>query len=172
MPILTIPEAEKMDIDAWNNVHTNLIFTSMFQRDTIFPDIANHVSLKTSSWVLALTHITVFDHRFLEAECKDTKLDILFVLDGSGSIRKVNFATMKKFIQKLNERFSVGPDESQRAAIQFGEPVKTRIEFNLGEESTLQEVNEGVEEIKYLRSQTATGDALRKSREEVRLLFA
>ena len=79
---------------------------------------------------------------------------------------------MKKFIQKLNERFNIGPDKSQIAVMQFGEPVKTRIEFNLGEKNTLQEVNEGVEEMKYLRSQTATGDALRKSREEVRLLFA
>ena len=80
-----------------------------------------------------------------------------YVLDGSGSIRKANFATMKKFIQKLDERFSIGHDETQLAVIQFGKPVKTRIEFNLGEKNALQEVNEGVKEMKCLRSQTATG---------------
>lgn len=53
--------------------------------------------------------------------------------------------------------------------MQFGEPIKTRIEFNLGDKKTLDQVNEGVEEMNYLRSQTATGDALRKSGEEVRL---
>ena len=53
--------------------------------------------------------------------------------------------------------------------MQFGEPIKTRIEFNLGDKKTLDQVNKGVEEMNYLRSQTATGDALRKSGEEVGL---
>ena len=75
---------------------------------------------------------------------------------------------MKQFIQKLNTRFDIGPEKTQVALMQFGEPIKTRIEFSLGEKKTLQEVNQGVKEMEYLRSQTATGDALRKSREEVR----
>ena len=93
------------------------------------------------------------------------------VVDGSGSVRKANFAKVKKFIQNLNTKFDIGPDRIQVALMQFGEPVKTRIEFNLGDKKTLDQVNQGVEEMNYLRSQTATGDALRKSREEVRLHF-
>ena len=107
---------------------------------------------------------------FLEAKCEE-KIDILMVVDGSGSVRKANFAKVKKFIQNLNTKFVIGPDRIQVALMQFGEPVKTRIEFNLGDKKTLDEVNQGVEEMNYLRSQTATGDALRKSREEVRLHF-
>ena len=76
---------------------------------------------------------------------------------------------MKKFIQNLITRFDIGPDKTQVALMQFGEPIKTRIEFNLGDKKTLDQVNEGVEEMNYLRSQTATGDALLKSGEEVRL---
>ena len=79
---------------------------------------------------------------------------------------------MKQFIQKLNARFDIGAEKTQIALIQFGEPIKTRLEFNLGEKNTLKEVNQGVEEMKYLRSQTATGDALLKSKQEVRLLIS
>lgn len=104
-----------------------------------------------------------------EAKCEETKLDLLLVVDGSGSVRKANFAKVKEFIKKLNARFNIGPGKTQLALMQFGEPVKTRIEFNLNEKTTLPEVNEGVDDMTYLRSQTATGDALRKAREEVEM---
>jgi hypothetical protein len=78
---------------------------------------------------------------------------------------------VKQFIQELNERFDIGPSKTQVALMQFGEPIKTRLEFNLGEKKNLEQVNQGVEEMTFLRSQTATGDALRKSREEVRVFM-
>ena len=102
-----------------------------------------------------------------ESKCKE-KQDILFVVDGSGSVQKANFAKVKKFIQDLN---TIGPDTTQVALMQFGAPSKTRIEFNLGDKKTLKQVNQGVAEMEYLKSYTATGDALRKSREQVRLHF-
>jgi thiamine biosynthesis protein ThiC len=79
-----------------------------------------------------------------------------------------NFAKVKEFIQQLNTRFDIGPEKTRVALMQFGKPSKTKIEFNLGKTKTLQEVNKGVEKMKYLNSGTATGDALRRSREEVR----
>ena len=115
-------------------------------------------------------NINEFDLSFLEKKCKDVKLDILLVVDGSGSVKKENFGRVKMLIRKLNERFHIGPNDSQIALMQFGSPTKTRIEFNLGDKNTLQEVNEGVEKMKYLKSGTSTGDALRKSREEVRII--
>jgi uncharacterized protein YegL len=92
------------------------------------------------------------------------------VVDGSGSVQKENFEKVKKFIQKLNTRFDIGLEKTRVALMQFGESSKTRIEFNLGEKETLQEVNQGVQGMEYLNSGTATGDALRRSREEVRFL--
>lgn len=82
-------------------------------------------------------------------------------------MRKANFAKIKEFIERLNKKFDVASDKTRIALLQFGEPVKTRIEFNLGEKNTLDEVNKGVTDMKYLRSQTATADALRKAREKV-----
>ena len=66
---------------------------------------------------------------------------------------------------------NIGPDTTQVALMQFGAPSKTRIEFNLGDKKTLKQVNQSVAEMEYLGSSTATGDALRKSREQVRLNF-
>jgi hypothetical protein len=90
------------------------------------------------------------------------------VVDGSHSVQKENFAKVKEFIQHLNTRFHIGPEKTRVALMQFGEPHQTRIEFSLGEKESLHEVNKGVEEMEYLNSGTATGDALRRSREEVR----
>ncbi|XP_028414351.1 cartilage matrix protein-like [Dendronephthya gigantea] len=99
-----------------------------------------------------------------EEMCLKKKHDILMVVDGSGSVGEANFDKVKEFIQKLNTKFDIGPGRTQEALVQFGSPSHTRVEFNLGEKKTLKEVNQGVKQMKYLRSGTATGDALRKSR--------
>ena len=89
------------------------------------------------------------------------------MVDGSGSVKSHNFDEVKKFIKKLNERFDIGPDKIRIALIQFGKPKVTRVEFDLGEKNTLQAVNNGVDQMKYLNSETWTGDALKRSREQV-----
>ena len=86
-------------------------------------------------------------------------------------MRKANFAKIKEFIERLIKKFDIGPDKTRIALMQFGAADKTRIEFNLGNKNTLQEVNEGVRNMEYLHSETKTGDALRKAREEVKFTF-
>jgi hypothetical protein len=109
---------------------------------------------------------------FLDAECVDKKLDILYVVDGSGSIREPNFKNITRELKEMNGKFAIGPDKIQIAAMQFGRTTDTRIEFKLGEKNTLQTVNEGVDNMKWLSSlRTATGDALKKAREQVRLVY-
>ncbi|XP_028414334.1 collagen alpha-1(XII) chain-like [Dendronephthya gigantea] len=103
-----------------------------------------------------------------EEVCLKKKHDILMVVDGSGSVGEASFDKVKEFIQKVNTKFDIGPGKTQEALVQFGSPSDTRIEFNLGKKKTLEEVNQGVEDIKFLNSgTTATGDALSKSRDMV-----
>ena len=105
--------------------------------------------------------------------CLMKKLDILIVVDGSGSVQRANFDQVKKFIKNLNTKFDIGPGKMQEALMQFGSTSDTQIEFNLGEKKTLEEVNQGVEEMVYLNSgSTATGDALNKSRDMVKVKFS
>ena len=89
------------------------------------------------------------------------------MVDGSGSVRRNHFEEVKKFIKRLNERFDIGSAKIRIALIQFGTQDKTRVEFNLGERNTLEEVNNGVDLMMYLKSETWTGDALKRSREQV-----
>ena len=92
---------------------------------------------------------------------------MLYVVDGSGSVRKRNFKKIKQFTQKLSGRFDIGSDKTRVAFMQFGRASKTRLEFGLGEENTLSGVNKAINRIKYLRSRTETGDALRRAREVI-----
>ena len=108
----------------------------------------------------------------IDATCSKKALDILLVVDGSGSVREANFDEVKNFIQKVNTKLNIGPGKTQEAFMQFGSSTDTRIEFNLGEKKTLEEVNQGVQKIEYLSSGTATGDALKKSRDKVKLYLA
>ena len=92
---------------------------------------------------------------------------MLYVVDGSGSVRKRNFEKIKQFTQELSGRFDIGSDKTRVAFMQFGRASKTRLEFGLGEENTLSDVNKAINRIKYLRSRTETGDALRRAREVI-----
>ena len=90
------------------------------------------------------------------------------VVDGSRSVKKANFNKVKEFIQSLITRFVIGPDKTQVALMQFAKDANTKIEFNLADKTTLEQVNQGFEEMNFLNSYgTHTGDALRKSRIEV-----
>lgn len=105
----------------------------------------------------------------IDAECVNPNLDILYVVDGSGSIRSENFENITLELKRLNEKFDIGTDKTRIAVMQFGSETDTQIEFGLGEKSSLQAVNEGVDNMVWLNSlKTATGDALKKARELVR----
>jgi hypothetical protein len=96
-------------------------------------------------------------------------LDILYLVDGSGSIRRTNFESIKHELKVLSGKFDIGPDKTQIALMQFGRATATKIEFNLGEKSTLQAVNDGVDNMSWLTSLgTATGDAIKKAGEQAR----
>ena len=68
----------------------------------------------------------------------------------------------------MNKKFDIGADKNRIALMQIGKAKKTRIEFNLGDKNTLDGVNKGVDDMRYLNSAGShIGDALRKAREEV-----
>ncbi|XP_028415983.1 von Willebrand factor-like [Dendronephthya gigantea] len=103
-----------------------------------------------------------------DAECMDTKLDILYIVDGSGSVRETNFEKIKAGLKEMNQKFAIGPDKVRIALMQFGRATQTKIEFNFDEKTSLAAVNQGVDDMKWLASlKTATGDALKRAREGI-----
>jgi len=82
--------------------------------------------------------------------------DIIFVLDGSGSIGASNFLLIKNFVKEVVSSFDVGPGENQTriGVIQYSHWVRT--EFNLNAYQTKAQINSAIDNITYNDGSTAT----------------
>ena len=92
--------------------------------------------------------------------CVRQNRDVFFVLDGSGSIRLSYFERMKQFLVKLIEKLEVGAEGTHVGLLQFSHSLKTRIEFDLGEHRTFEEIRDAILKMRYQEGGTDTGDAL------------
>ncbi|KAI8477848.1 Cartilage matrix protein [Branchiostoma belcheri] len=95
---------------------------------------------------------------FSEPPCPN-ELDIIFVLDGSGSVGSDNFEKIKTFVSKTVARFNIGPTETQFGVIQYNTQPHSEILLNdYQDAASLQQAISG---IRYLQGGTNTGKALR-----------
>lgn len=99
----------------------------------------------------------------LDEKCDVPKADIVFVLDGSGSIGAGNFQTMLKFVEDVVEAFDVKADGVRIGVIQYSS--NSRTEFSLGEITDKITVKTNVQRINYLKGSTNTASALDRMRE-------
>lgn len=77
---------------------------------------------------------------FLSSECKSSsKADILFLIDGSGSVRDDGFRATLDFLKSFVRMFTLGANETQFALIVFGNGVDRRFDFNTFQYATLLE---------------------------------
>ncbi|KAI8506670.1 Cartilage matrix protein [Branchiostoma belcheri] len=87
------------------------------------------------------------------------ELDIIFVLDGSGSVGSDNFERIKTFVSKTVARFNISPTETQFGVIQYNTQPHSEILLNdYQDAASLQQAISG---IRYLQGGTNTGKALR-----------
>ena len=92
--------------------------------------------------------------------CKSTGADIVFVLDGSGSIGSSNFLKMKSFVKDVVTSFDVGMGAAQTrfGLIQFATTVKR--EFDLSKYDTVAKIQTAVDKVSYMTGGTNTHLAL------------
>uniref|UniRef100_A0A4W3GB78 Collagen type VI alpha 6 chain n=1 Tax=Callorhinchus milii TaxID=7868 RepID=A0A4W3GB78_CALMI len=95
---------------------------------------------------------------FLSACSKLDTVDIIFLIDGSGSINVEDFAKMKMFMNSIVNKTSIGADKVQVGAIQFGS--YPRPEFQLNTHSTKPDLQQAIYNIQQLGGGTQTGRAL------------
>ncbi|VDN34803.1 unnamed protein product, partial [Gongylonema pulchrum] len=57
----------------------------------------------------------------------DRQLDLLFILDGSGSVSGSTFATQMAMLNKIVDMIEIGPKNTQIAVMQYSS--YTRVEF-------------------------------------------
>ena len=85
---------------------------------------------------------------FVTAQCKIPKLDIVFVLDVSISIRnEQNFVIMKNFVKNTADLININVNDSLAAVLLFGRHA--RIRFPLTKYTTKESFQQAVGDIKF-----------------------
>eukprot|EP00794_Sanderia_malayensis_P006323 gene6323-7047_t len=87
-----------------------------------------------------------------------TKLDMAFVIDTSGSVGYTNFQTVQRFLKDLVDFYNIGTDQTAIGLISYSYSVYK--EFYLNSYSTKSAIKSAIDRMKYEGSMTATGDAL------------
>ncbi|XP_019636957.1 PREDICTED: mucin-like protein isoform X1 [Branchiostoma belcheri] len=95
-------------------------------------------------------------------ECKEVvcrmPVDLVFLLDGSGSITAPNFEITKNFVQNTTSDFQIGPANTLVAVVQY--QSSPHDEFPLNRYTTLDELLPAIRNISYRSGGTQTGLAI------------
>ncbi|XP_066579143.1 collagen alpha-1(XII) chain isoform X2 [Amia ocellicauda] len=95
----------------------------------------------------------------LDVKCKTTaQADIVLLVDGSWSIGRLNFKTIRSFIARMVGVFDIGPDRVQIGLAQYSGDPKT--EWHLNAHKTRDSLLEAVANLPYKGGNTLTGLAL------------
>ncbi|XDV42634.1 hypothetical protein PO909_011260 [Leuciscus waleckii] len=94
-----------------------------------------------------------------DVTCKTTaQADIVLLVDGSWSIGRLNFKTIRDFIGRMVGVFDIGPDRVQIGLAQYSGDPKTM--WYLNTHGTRQDLLEAVKNLPYKGGNTLTGLAL------------
>ena len=102
-------------------------------------------------------------------EC-DKDFDLVFVIDGSGSIEQVgfgNFKKIKEFIKQVVDGFSISFDKTHVGALIYSARIWVKKVFGLDDHYSKSGINKAIDEIFYPSGGTFTGNALLKAREQI-----
>ena len=134
----------------------------------LFQKISNY---PTPLGKLELVKVSISLHacyNFSEPTC-ESRVDLCFIIDSSGSIRDNNVAGQPdnwilqlEFITNIVRAFSIGPDASQIGAVVFSN--QARLEFALNAYDNNQDVTDAILDINYVGGETDTLEALVQTR--------
>lgn len=91
--------------------------------------------------------------------------DVLFLLDSSGSVSSYDHSRMLTFLSELLLPFSLGEDQVRVGLLQVG--TRPRLEFGFDTHSTQSSLQGALRNIKPLRGDTNTVEALKMAKEWV-----
>ncbi|XP_064234749.1 collagen alpha-4(VI) chain-like isoform X3 [Aotus nancymaae] len=90
--------------------------------------------------------------------CKNSKADIVFLIDGSESISPEDFERMKRFVEIMVNQSNIGTDGIQIGLLQFSSTPQE--EFRLNRYSSKVDIYNAIFDVQQMRDGTRTGKAL------------
>nr|XP_034985426.1 collagen alpha-6(VI) chain-like isoform X2 [Zootoca vivipara] len=93
-----------------------------------------------------------------EKACEERKVDVMFLVDSSGSIRPEDFAKMQTFMTEFVNKSNIGPEEMCVGAVQFSGTTEER--FPLNRYLTKKDIIDAIGSMSLIRANTLTGKAL------------
>lgn len=95
----------------------------------------------------------------VQTTCPKQKTDLVFLIDGSGSIGSYVFKNeVLRFVREFVELFEIGPDQTRVGLIQYSDQI--RHEFDLGQHIDKGSLLRAITETQYLTGLTRTGAAI------------
>ncbi|XP_051925250.1 cartilage matrix protein [Hippocampus zosterae] len=91
--------------------------------------------------------------------CSNSATDVVFLIDGSKSVRPENFELVKKWINQIVDKLDVSDSKAHVGLVQYSSLV--RQEFPLGRHNNKKDLKEAVKKMAYMERGTMTGQALR-----------
>ncbi|XP_078275427.1 matrilin-4 [Rhinoraja longicauda] len=92
-------------------------------------------------------------------KCSRANIDLVFVIDGSKSVRPENFELVKKFVNNIVDALDVSGQGTRVGLVQYSSSVRT--EFPLGKHSSPAALKSAVSGVQYMEKGTMTGLALK-----------
>ncbi|KAI8517001.1 Sushi, von Willebrand factor type A, EGF and pentraxin [Branchiostoma belcheri] len=99
---------------------------------------------------------------------QDSRADIVFLLDNSGSVGKYNFETVEiAFVENLLSQLTISPHASRVAVVSFDDVARTHIDYIKYPKNKCSFLRE-LKTVKYIGQWTNTDDAFRLAQELLR----
>ncbi|KAF7691192.1 hypothetical protein HF521_011489 [Silurus meridionalis] len=113
-----------------------------------------------TDYVESYSIIEKLTQKFKEAfcACSDAATDVVFLIDGSKSVRPENFELVKKWINQIVDGLDISDRNVHVGLVQYSSSVKQ--EFNLGKYITKKEIKDAVKKMPYMERGTMTGQAI------------
>ncbi|OCT62159.1 hypothetical protein XELAEV_18043243mg [Xenopus laevis] len=92
-------------------------------------------------------------------KCSTGYIDLVFVIDGSKSVRPQNFELVKEFVINIVDSLAISAQGTHVGLVQYSSRVRT--EFSLDQYKNAQDIKTAVKNIQYMEKGTMTGLALK-----------
>ena len=101
--------------------------------------------------------ISTFNLCIFYSECRNG-IDLIFVLDSSGSIGSLNFQLMRNFVANVVRNLEIGPDKTRVGVIVFS--YSASVQFSLSRYMTNSSLLQAIANIRYTAGGTNTDAAI------------